>query len=289
MLNSHLGVFLYFMLPNHLMWRLLATDEKAALLESTRLHNNAQYANPGSYDRDHMRFIPAGETKEGRIVSWAIGSYSPSSVLEIGPGNGFYARLFLDSPNLINYTAIDIVKPFIEYIAKEVIRADDRVKSELICGDFLRTEFKRKFDMIVFINSIHHIPNRTEFMQKCVSHLSENGCILLIEPRHGISRITQLCLKYIKYYSRKKFWADRNNFSSHHFLTFSEIRHIAKKCRLRVSHLFFYSIIKGDRQLANIFKPKIGFFSCRHFVPLSLFAQFVYAVFEKDRRYCLDQ
>lgn len=286
MLNSYIGVFLYLVLPNHLMWRFLSDNERAMLLNSTRLHNNLQYAQPGSYDRDHLRHIPASETKEGKIVNWVLNAYSPASVLEIGPGNGFYSRLFLDYASVKTYTAIDIVEPFIEYMRKNVIRGDDPSKVKLIYGNFLENRFDSRFDLIIFIASLHHIPNRVEVTRKCASLLTKNGRIVFIEPRHGIPRIIQLFRKYVKHYHKNEFWMNRNNFSSHHFLAFSEIKHIARTCKLKIARLFFYSIIKGDRHLKNILKPKIGFFSCRHFVPLSLFAQFVYVVFEKDKHSC---
>jgi SAM-dependent methyltransferase len=268
------------------MWRFLSDNERAVLLDSTRLHNNLQYAQPESYDRDHLRHIPASETKEGKIVNWVLNTYSPASVLEIGPGNGFYSRLFLDHASVKAYTAIDIVEPFIEYMRNNVIRGDDLSRAKLVYGNFLENRFDRIFYIIIFIASLNHIPNWVVFMKKFAFLLKKNGRIVFIEPRHGIPRIIQLFRKYVKHYHKKEFWINRNNFSSHHFLAFSEMKHIARACKLKISRLFFYSIIKGDKHLKNILKPKMGFFSCRHYVPLSLFAQFVYGVFEKDKHSC---
>lgn len=282
MLNSYIGVLLYFILPYNYVWNLLSEEEKDMVLTGCYKWNNLRYVRPEDYDREHNITLPAGQTKEGKIIQYLLDKYSPSSVLDIGPGNGLYSRLFLDYPSVKEYTAVDIVESFIRYIEKNVISDNEKAKINLICGDFLKYSFNKKFDLIIFLSTLHHIPNRVDFIKKCASLLSERGRIVFVEPRHGIPRIWQLIRKYFKYYCKKSFWLNRDNFRTHHSLTFTEIKYLARKCGLKISELSFFSMARGDRHLSRIFKPKIGFFSCSHFIPFSLFAQYVYVILEKE-------
>ena len=283
MLNSAIGILFYYLLPNHLVWQMLSQGEKKIILDACYLHNNTQYARIQDYDSEHNRTLPAKETKEGKIVQYVLKKYSPSSVLEVGPGNGLYSRLILDYPSVKEYTAIDIVEPCINYIRNNVLLENEHSKTELICGDLLAQDFNnKKFSLIIFISSLHHIPYRTEVVKKCVSLLNENGYIVFIEARHGIPRILLLLRKFIKYYHKKEYWLNREHLSTHHSLTLLEIRHIAAKCKLRILELFFFTA-RGERYFKCFLDRRLSFSCWPHFIPLSLFSQYVYVSFSKTK------
>lgn len=279
MLNNSFGVLLYLVLPYHWSWKLLSSEERERLYRATVAHNQDQYANPEDYDAEHRRIQPPHATKEGQLIVAALNSYCPSSILEIGPGNGYYTRLFLDNTTVATYTAIDIVQPFLDHIWNKMIKPGERDRVTLLCGEVSQQKFSRKFDAIFFNSSLHHMPAREAIFKRCESLLTEKGVIILIEPRHSIFRVMHLIKKYIKTYRKRAFWSNKNNIGTHHMLTVSELRHLARKSNLVIKELHFFSI-KGEKYFKK--KPAgFNFFFCRSQDPLSLFAYQMYVVFER--------
>ncbi len=280
-LNNPIGVFSYLLLPNHLIWNILKKDERTALLEICRSENNKMYADPKNYDREHKSPDSPMNTKNGRIISRIMGICSPESVLEIGPGSGFYTELLLGFPSVKNYIGVDITETFVDYLKANLLpKYHGGKKVNFVCGDLLKQDFSSKFDLIIFISSLHHIPNRTEVIQKCKDLLTERGRIIIIEPRHGIPRVLTLIRKIFRNYCKRSYWQDASNLVTHHFMTFSEIKYIAKKSGLKIQEMLFFDF-KGEKYLDRIKKTRLGFFSCYYFVPLALFSHYVYAMFAK--------
>jgi SAM-dependent methyltransferase len=265
------------------VWKSLSPDEKKIVFGACREFNNSFYAKPEEYDRVHKRTLAPRETREGQLVQYALDKYKPRTVLEVGPGNGYYTRIFLEHYTVKEYSAIDIVNAFLEYIRNHVVREDELNRVDLINADLLAHQFKKRFDLIVFINALHHIPNRLEIVRKCQTLLNENGKIVLIEPLHSLPRIIQLIKKFFIYYYKKSYWQNRNNLSNHHFLTKMEVRFIARKCSLRINHAFCY-LFRGERHLARFKRKNLNFFLTSFHMPMSLFARIVYLVLEKKTR-----
>jgi len=281
LLNNHAGILLFYLLPYHWVWNLLNNKEKISLLNASKIFNNRIFAKPENYDIIHKRPDSYKEAKNGKIIQYVLEKYRPTSVLEIGPGSGFYLRQFLDFPSVKEYTAVDIVKEFTDYIKRFVLLNGEEKKVDLICGDFLETKFNKKFDLVVFMSALHHITDRTSFVEMCASLLSDNGRMVFIEPHHGLPRIFRLLKKYIKHHHKRQYWQDAKNIPTHHYLSLAEIKYLSRKAKLRISELSFFSIVRGDRHLSSIFKPRLGFFSCSSFNPLSLCAQDLYVLLEK--------
>lgn len=281
MLNNRLGVFLYLILPHYISWGMLSEKEKKSICDGTIFHNLKQYEIPEAYDNDHKRSLPAEETREGKIINFVLKKYSPVSVLEIGPGSGFYIKLFLENKNIKEYAAIDIVKGFLDYIKKMIPQKNSQPRIDLICADILKYDFEREFDLIIFNSSLHHIPYRVEVLNKCASLLAKKGVIVFIEPRHGIPRLTQIIKKFLFSNRKKNYWLNKNNLSTHHFLTVSELRHIERKCKLEVCDLFFFAI-KGERYSGKLFRRELGFPYTKNIFPLSWFAHQVFTVLKKE-------
>jgi SAM-dependent methyltransferase len=281
MLNNPIGRFFYCLLPYYLTWKLLSREEKNIVMDACYLHNNRTYADAQDYDKDHCRTVPPQETREGKIIQYILNKYSPCNVLEIGPGSGFYIPMILNHLSIKKYTAIDIVDPFLKYIENNLTLGSENAKVNLICGDFMNYQFDKKFDLIIFISSLHHMPNRVDIIKKCASGLTDRGKVVLLEPRYGIPRFLGLIKKYVKYYCKKNYWKNKENFAVHHYLTLSEISYLAKKSNLKISELLFY-LFRGEKYLNHFNKSKIGLFCCYHFIPLSLFSRYVYVMLEKD-------
>lgn len=278
MLNNAFGIFLYLLLPTHWVWRLLSNIEREIILDACYNHNNAQYALPENYDREHERQGSPESTEVGKFLQHALQKYSPGSVLEFGPGSGFFTRQIFNAPSVKQYCAVDIVQPCLDYVKEGIAAKQTRIKSEFICGDFLKQEFGQKYDLIIFMSTLHHIPNRVEYLKKCAALLSNRGTVIIIEPTHRVIRIFRLIWRFFRKYRKKSFWQNRNNLSTHSFITMLEIRHLRRKCNLKINEVVFFSIA-GARFVPPILRSKIGFLHCSALNPISMLAQQIYVSF----------
>jgi SAM-dependent methyltransferase len=271
------------MLPNHWVWNLLSSSEKQIILDACHHHNNMQYAQPDEYDRDHKRSETAETTKEGKLLQHTLEKYAPTSVLEIGVGSGFYARQIFNWPTVQEYHAVDIVQPCLEYVKREIADKQSRIKTAFFHEDFLKQEFGRKYDLILFMSTLHHIPNRLDYMKKCASILSDRGAIVIIEPTHRIIRLSLLLWRFLKKYGRKSYWEKRDNLSTHSFMTMLEINYLKRKCDLKINELKFFNII-GGRFIPFALHDTAGVGTCNKLNPLSIFGYQVYASFSQLKR-----
>ncbi len=236
MLDNAFGIFLYLLLPNHWSWWLLTDSERQMVKDACFCHNNKQYLNPTK----QPLLRPADN---GKYLRYALNKYQPHSVLEIGIGYGRYCELILAHPTIETYHAIDIVQPCLVYVEQNIAIKQNRVQTSFIYGDFRKYEYAGKYDMILFNATLHHIPNRAEYVKKCTSLLSPNGVIIIIEPTHNIFRIGQLVIRYIKLYHKPAYWLNRENLSTHHFITMLEIRHVACKSQLCINEVVYFNSI----------------------------------------------
>lgn len=283
MLNNTLGIFLYILLPNHWVWNLLSGSEKQIILDACYRHNNKQFAHPDEYDRDHNRHEAPEKTKEGKFLQHALDKYAPVSVLEIGVGSGFYARQIFNCPTVQEYHAVDIVQPFLEYVKREIADKQSRIKTAFYHEEFLKQEFGRKYDLILFMSTLHHIPNRLDYMKKCESILSDRGVIVIIEPTHRIIRISFLLWRFYKKYSKKSHWQNRDNLSTHSFITMLEINYLKRECGLKTDELKIFTII-GGRFIPFALHDFGGVATCGKLNPLSMFGHQIYASFSQLKR-----
>jgi SAM-dependent methyltransferase len=280
MLNNVFGIVLYFLLPNHIVWRMLSEEEKQIVLQSCCIHNNVHYRRPEDYDAEHLRAENPERTKEGAILLESLKRWTPSSVLEIGPGNGFYTRLILKQPALKRYLGIDIVRPFVEYIKENVLGGHPDLKAAVVCGSLLEHPFEGTFDLILFVSSLHHIPDREAYFKKCAVLLNPGGRVVVIEPKHGVWRISQILRKLIKTHSKREYWMNRDNLGTHHFLTLSEARSLARASGLKMTTFFSFSF-RGERYFPKGWRSRFGFAGLDYWPLVHLFATQVFIEFKK--------
>ena len=280
MLNSVFGILLYYFLPNHVVWKMLSAQEKQIVLQSCELHNNIHYDKPENYDAEHNRSESADQTREGKLLLDVFKTCPLSSVLEIGPGNGFYTRLLLNQPALERYVGIDIVRPFVEHVKTRVFPDYPGRAAEVVCGQFLEYAFDSTFDLILFVSSLHHIPDRAAYFRKCAALLNPGGRIVVIEPKHGFWRIVQLLKKFTKTHYKRSYWMNRRNLSTHHFLTLSEARSLARAGGLTMTRFFSFAF-RGERYFPKGACSRFGFAGLEYIPLLHLFATQVFVEFEK--------
>lgn len=98
------------------------------------------------------------------------------SVLEIGVGTGRIAVKV--APCCKSFTGIDLSEKTVEK-AKKNIKMGLFKKPELICSDFLKYEFKEKYDVIYSSLTFMHIENKQKAFNRVYQLLNENGLFVL--------------------------------------------------------------------------------------------------------------
>jgi SAM-dependent methyltransferase len=267
MLNNRLGVFLYLLLQNRWSWNLLSTEEKGIIHKANYDHNNFRpdYKNPEKYETglidegvnwDTFDFHLRGKEDEIVILRDYLTAHNPRSVLEVGPGSGFYSRQICEFSSVKEYVACDINNGFLQYLAPRLDQVK-RMKSSfhytLHNGDFKEIDLPR-VDSIVLMNTVHHIPDRLLLFDMLRKALTVGGSIICVDPAHYFSRIVTLLRKYFRFMHKPDYWLNRNNLSTHHFCTLSEFKNIGSQVNLRISREWFCGFSWPFR-LHRIFHP----------------------------------
>lgn len=280
MLKSAIGSLLYRLLPNHIVWKRLNDEEKQLVFDACSIHNNAHYANPGQYDTEHKRSEDVLATYEGRILKESLREFKPQTVLEVGPGTGYYLPIVLGQDSVVSYLGIDIVKPFLQYIEKNVVNQYPGKKIVLHYGTIFDCDVKEKYNLILFVSALHHIPNRADVIKKCSEMLSDGGRILIIEPRHGIPRVVQIIYKFIREYHKESHWKNKINYSTHHSICLSEVKALSRIPHLMIEDMKFFCY-KGDRFFREICKTKYGGLFLKYIPIIHLFSRQIFVVYKK--------
>lgn len=108
---------------------------------------------------------------EQPAIKSAISSLKGKTVLDLGCGNGQFAKYCLDN-GALKIIAVDISMNMIEQANKE--NKHDRI--EYICSPIEDLELEnQKFDLIISSLMAHYIENYAELIEKVASLLSTNG------------------------------------------------------------------------------------------------------------------
>lgn len=238
MLNTSFGFLLYLLLRNDNSWGLLSDEEKTKVFEANCNHNTTRddYANPEMYGcgrneggENWDSFCLHDNDCRGQNLKDILERKKPASVLEIGPGAGFYTRLICVHKSVKHYTAIDIGGAFLEYLRPrlENVKQNKSFSYELVQGEAVGTDLADKYDFIVLLSAVHHIPNRLELFEKLNSLLLNDGVIYCFDPSHYIPRIKNVIKKCLfDGYLRKSFYS--NNYGTHHMCSLGEYKKILR-------------------------------------------------------------
>ena len=177
---------------------------------------------------------------------------NPISVLEIGPGSGYYSKMIFDHPSVLNYDFIDINDKFLEFIAERIANSNKKnnFSSNTFIGDVSSFDFQnKKYDLIVFLSSMHHIPDRQNLIQSITNNLSKNGVLIAVDPTHYLKRILALSYKMItRGYLKRKYYMNRVGLSTHHMCTLGEYKKIIRN----IHGIEIESVIFNHNKLINI-------------------------------------
>jgi len=234
-LDSRLGRVVYLLVRNDLVWRRLSHEERARVLTANAVVNTTREDwSPETYgglrttgsetwDSDHSR----EDTDKGSALLEVLSERRPRSVLEVGPGSGYYTRTICECESVTRYTAIDINGGFLEYLRPRLDRfagqAGRPFTFELICDDFRQRSFADPYDLVVLLSTVHHIPDRVDLFACLCAATAEGGAIFCYEPSHYFPRLRKLVRKCLR-----PGYPMAGDISTHHMCSYGEFRQVAR-------------------------------------------------------------
>lgn len=102
-----------------------------------------------------------------RRKAWIEKYLKGGLILDVGSGEGVFGQIL---PSTFQVTNLE--SPFAEVSNKDVIKAD-----------FLKWNSPKKYDGIVFLESLEHVPNPQDYLQKAKNLLNKGGYIFVECPR----------------------------------------------------------------------------------------------------------
>lgn len=100
-----------------------------------------------------------GIKKNEDFVNYLKTKQNIKTVLEIGCGTGIYPIKYQDLFQNKEYVGIDISKSAINYCKK-------KSKFDFLCGDFIKLNLEKRFDLVFSHGVINHVPNIDLFLKK---------------------------------------------------------------------------------------------------------------------------
>lgn len=113
-----------------------------------------------------------------------IRQFSGKDYLEIGPGHGQYFLEAINEQNFEQYTGIDIslsaVKLAIDYI--NCFKKTEIRNYSIICDDFLKLNFEKKFDMVCMSEVLEHLEEPARYLEKIYDITNAEANIYISVP-----------------------------------------------------------------------------------------------------------
>ncbi len=266
-LNSRLNVLKFLFYRNDVVWNQLENDVKAKIIKNNSTHNSDRedYATPLLYGTKRLEGgevweNPAERTKSdrGRFIANLFIKSKPASILEIGPGGGFFTKFYCEQQSTKKYVAVEISKGFVEYLKtklQELKSARSDFDFEVLHGSAPSVLPKNEqFDFIVLSSVVHHIPNRKDLFDELSKLLKPNGILVCVDPSHYLARIITLSKKCLKgSYIGRGFDPNANEWSTHHFCTYGEYKKIIEDSKNFEIVEEYYHVNKKFKFIKNIF------------------------------------
>ena len=118
-------------------------------------------------DKDREDFFTNNMVKNRIKFYEKLLKRKPLNILEVGCGTAVSSKGFLK--NGIDYTGIEFDKSIYNFVIKK--------SRNVIFGDFLKFNFKKKFDVLFASQVVEHIDNPNIFFNKCFEVLNNNGIL----------------------------------------------------------------------------------------------------------------
>jgi SAM-dependent methyltransferase len=234
-IRSRLGYLLYILGRNDRVWKGLRPEDKQLVNEANLLHNNERpdYADPTLY-QGGTTYDSTSDRKEtivGQRLAAFLAEHKPESVIEIGPGSGFYTHTIAYTSSVRSLTLIDIVDSFLSFLDQRLSLLTQERKDfsyRILHGDFDEMQVEPA-DAVIMLSAVHHIPNRVDLFRWIHAALKVGGSCFLYEPTHYLPRRFSLLGKFARNYHQPEFRARKESYSTHHFCTLEEFEAITKQ------------------------------------------------------------
>ena len=136
----------------------------------------------GNWNDDYLGFLV-------REV-WKINK--PIDVLDCGCGHAAFAPMLMEHlPAGSSYTGIDFSSALTEQAEK--LLAKYNINGKIIKGNFLESDFKDKFDMVICQSVLRHIGNPEDFISRMIDATVAGGLVVCIDT----NRELECCGLYI--------------------------------------------------------------------------------------------
>ena len=245
LLSSRAGLFLYLVLPNHWVWALLSSEERARVKAGDRYHNTQRpdYADPSRYHGGVGFGAVCDASQEGRrrqLLDF-LDRTRPANVLEVGPGSGYLTKPIVEYPTVKSYVAVDVNPAFLEYL-KPHLEAVSRagLSFDLVHGSPSDVP-QWKFDAIVLCSVVHHVPDRDLLFRALAERLADHGRIFAVDPTHYALRIVKMLRKTLApgYLARQLQDAREGRLSTHAMCQLGEYQVVTRRAGLDITRASF--------------------------------------------------
>ena len=114
MLKNSFGIFLYFILQNRFVWKLLSKQEKNLILKVNKSYNNFRddynvkdYQSGHNFEKANMLYFEDYRAYWELIQDFFRDKNKViKNICEIGPGSGYYTNKIIQSYNINYYLGI---------------------------------------------------------------------------------------------------------------------------------------------------------------------------------------
>ena len=129
------------------------------------------------YDRDIVNSIPHHTEIHNQISKFVKNDSTnkETNILDLGVGTGLTSKLIKNKLPLANFTVVDFSRQMLNCAKKKLGK-----KVKYIYGDYSKTNFKEKYDLIVSVVGIHHqsTAGKKKLFKKIYSLLKPNGIFI---------------------------------------------------------------------------------------------------------------
>ena len=107
-----------------------------------------------------------------------------NSVLDIGPGHGFFSNIVIKNfPAIEKLDIVDISLESLEMTKKIIGSGEGRIN--YLQKDIFEHETEEKYDLIIFGEVLEHLDEPVTVLKKLIKYLSPNGYLWLTTPTNA--------------------------------------------------------------------------------------------------------
>lgn len=141
-----------------------------------------QYMHQADFDQlaTHFEDPARAEWQKPEKVITRLGPLDGKIVADIGAGTGYFT--FPIAKQAAKVIAIDIDQRFLDFIAQKKAKQKigDKIETRLTVPDSPGLK-AQEVDLVLIVDTYHHIENRVEYFRKLKPDLRENGSLVIID------------------------------------------------------------------------------------------------------------